>query len=490
MNNKIFAALAFLALPLLPGPAAAREPAVAGKFYPSDPEELARRVDGWLSVPKDARRPAGRVLAVIAPHAGYEFSGRVAGMSYWFLDAGYDTVVVLGTGHYVPVRGAALLASDDYSTPLGKVPTDRTLAAELIKSNPLFKDDPAAHAKEHSIEVQLPFLQRRLRKPFKLLAATLNTDDLATAEAVGRALAAALKGRKALIVISSDFSHYPPKAAAAESDGAMKLAIESLDPALVWTAAHYMLAKNIPGLVTCACGEAAIEAGMTAAKLLGAKSFAPLALSDSSAENSEAGPESVVGYMSGVFTDAGKPADLALSSAERQALLKEARRTLERVFAGEPQPAGLDPDPRLDLPGSVFVTLTEDGKLRGCVGTVEPAMTLMDAVRFAAFSAAFRDRRFGPLGRDELGKVRIEVSVLSPLTPVKAGDIKPGKEGVVVARDGHSGLFLPQVWEELPGKDAFMGELCSQKAGLPRDCWKQKGTELYSFTVDAFRETK
>ncbi len=490
MNNKALAVLVFLALPLLSGPGSAREPAVAGKFYPSNPKELARRVDAWLSVPKDAGRPAGKVLAVISPHAGYDFSGRVAGMSYWFLDAGYDTVVILGTGHYAPVRGAALLASDDYSTPLGKVPTDRALAMELIKSSPLFKDDPAAHEKEHSIEVQLPFLQRRLKKPFKLLAATLNTGNLATAEAVGRALAAALKGRKALIVMSSDFSHYPRKAVAAESDGAMKLAIESMAPALVWTTAHYILAKNIQNLVTCACGEAAIEAGMTAAKLLGAKSFTPLALSDSSSESGEAGPESVVGYMSGVFTDAGKPADLVLSGAERQALLKEARRTLERVFAGEPQPAGLDPDPRLDLPGSVFVTLKEDGKLRGCVGTVEPDMTLVDAVRFAAFSAAFRDRRFGPLGKEELGGVSIEVSVLSPLTPVKARDIKPGKEGVVVAGNGHSGLFLPQVWKELPGKDAFMGELCSQKAGLPRDCWKQKGTELYSFTVDAFREKK
>ncbi len=470
--------------------AGAREPAVAGQFYPADKAALAAFVDAALAAKSTAKLP-GAVVAVLAPHAGYEFSGRMAGLAYAEIADSYDTVVILGTAHTEAVKGAALLAADSYETPLGKVPTDRKLAAALLKASPLFEDRPSAHAREHSVEVQLPFLQRRLKKPFKLLAAVLNTGDLADLKKIGAALASALKGKKALLVISTDFSHYPPHSTAAAADGAMLLAVETLDPALLWSASKMILQKQEPGLETCACGEAALEAGMEAARLLGAGSFVPLKLSDSYAENpaaSEAGR--VVGYLSGVFVKGGRPEELKLSAVQKTALLAEARRTLSDAFAKRPADPSLSGDPRLNLPGAVFVTLTEGGELRGCVGTVEPAMTLLDAVRYGAFSAAFRDGRFPPLKPGELDKVRIEVSVLSPLKPVKPDAVKPGKMGIVAVNGEKSGLFLPQVWEQLPGKDAFLGELCSQKAGLPRGCWKDGKTKLYSFTVDAFSEEK
>lgn len=481
----LFAAL------LLAQPAAfARAPAVAGQFYPSDKAELASFVDAALSA-KSAAKARGAVVAVLAPHAGYEFSGRIAGLAYKDIADSYDTVVILGTAHTEAVKGAALLAADFYETPLGKVLPDKELAAALLKASPLFEDRPSAHAREHSVEVQLPFLQRRLKKPFKLLAAVLNTSDLGALKEIGAALAAALKGKKALLVISTDFSHYPPHRTAAAADGAMLLAAGSLDPALVWATSKILMEKREPGLETCACGEAALEAGMEAARLLGAASFVPLKISDSYAEApaaSEAGR--VVGYISGVFVKGGHPGELELSAGQKAALLAEARRTLADAFGGRQADAALSGDPGLNLPGAVFVTLTEGGALRGCVGTVEPVMTLLDAARYGAFSAAFRDGRFQPLKSEELAKVRIEVSALSALKPVKAGGIKPGKMGVVVERGGKSGLFLPQVWEQLPGKEEFLGELCAQKAGLPRDCWKDPATKLYSFTVDAFSEEK
>ena len=126
--------------------------------------------------------------------------------------------------------------------------------------------------------------------------------------------------------------------------------------------------------------------------------------------------------------------------------------------------------------------------MRGCVGTVAPSMTLMDAVRYGAFGAAFRDGRFQRLKREELAEIKIEVSALSPLKPSNAGDLMPGVHGVVVVKNDRSGLFLPQVWEQIPAKENFIGELCEQKAGLPRDCWKDAGTRLYSFTVDSIKE--
>lgn len=470
--------------------ATARQAIVAGQFYPADKAALAAFVDAALAA-GGAKKPEGGVVAVLAPHAGYDYSGKMAGLAYKFVGDGYDTVVILATGHTEAVKGAALLAGDDYETPLGKVPTDRKLAAALLKASPLFEDRPSAHAREHAVEVQLPFLQRKLKKPFKLLAATLNTGNLDDLKKIGAALASALKGKKALLVISTDFSHYPPKGTAAASDGALELAIESMDPALVWTASRILGGKNLPGLETCACGEAALEAGLEAARGLGAASFAPLKISDSYSENPGlAGPSRVVGYISGVFVKAGKPAVLGLSKAQKEVLLKEARLTLADSFAGKQPPSGLEVDPRLNLPGAVFVTLTEGGDLRGCVGTTEPAMTLMDAARYGAFSAAFHDGRFQPLKPEELGKIKIEVSVLSPMKPVKAAEIKEGVQGVVAVNEGRSGLFLPQVWEQIPAKEDFLGELCSQKAGLPRDCWKDGKTRLYSFTVDAFKESE
>jgi AmmeMemoRadiSam system protein B/AmmeMemoRadiSam system protein A len=467
--------------------AAGREPSVAGTFYPAGRAELASVVDAYLVPPKGAKSP-GKVVAVLAPHAGYEYSGRLAGMAYWHIEPSYDTVVILATGHTEGVKGAALLASDAYKTPLGRVEPDRELAAALVKASPLFEDRPSAHLREHAVEVQLPFLQRKLTKPFKLLGATLNTGDPEAARAVGAALAAALKGKKALIVISADFSHYPSSSAAAASDGAMCLAMESMDAGLVWTTARFIEQKKIPGLDTCACGGAAIAAGMEAARRLGAGSFRALKVSESYAENPVGGPGRVVGYISGLFLKGGKPRELGLSGPQRAALLKEARLTLERHFDGAAQPSGLDGEARLNLPGAVFVTLTKAGNLRGCVGTVTPSMTVMDAVRYGAYSAALRDNRFRPVEKAELAGLRIEVSVLSPLAPVKPEEIKPRVHGVVVVKDGKSGLFLPQVWEQIPGKEEFMGELCEQKAGLPRGCWKDAAVKLYSFTVDSFEE--
>lgn len=468
--------------------AGAREAAVAGRFYPAATAELAAAVDSYLAAGQ-AARPGGEIAAVLAPHAGYEYSGRLAGLAYKFIADRYDTVVILATGHTQGVRGAALLAADAYVTPLGRVEPDRALAAALVKASPLFEDRPSAHAAEHAVEVQLPFLQRRLKRPFKLLAATLNAAGPAERAEIGAALAGALKGKKALLVISADLSHYPSRADAAASDGALRLALEAMDPALFRAAAQFIARKKIPGLDTCACGEAAIEAGLTAARLLGARSFQTLALSDSYAENPAGDPGRVVGYLSGLFLKAGKPASLALTGAQKAALLRAARLALERHFAGESRPSGLDPDPRLNLPGAAFVTLLKDRALRGCVGTVEPALTLADAVRYGALGAAFEDARFKPLRKEELAGVRLEISVLSPLKPVQSDSIKPGV-GVFLESSGRSGLFLPQVWEQIPAKEDFMGELCAQKAGLPRDCWQQAGTALYSFTVDSFEEDR
>ena len=470
----------------------ARESAFAGKFYPADKEELSRFVDSALAeavIP----RLTGRVRAIIAPHAGYPFSGVMAAYAYKVIDTEYDLVVILGAGHTMTVKGAALLAEGYYETPLGKVLVDEKLAAELIRASPLFENRPKAHLNEHSIEVQLPFLQRRLKRPFKILPAVLNNagpDELAE---IGRILGRKLKGKKALIVVSTDFSHYPKHEDAVAADKTLSLAIAAMDPGYFWLANRILLSKDVPGLETCACGEAAVAAAIAAVNELGPARFVELKYADSYDRAPElAGPEKVVGYIAGVFVGVLKavPDKIALSSGQKKELLGEARAEIEnRLLGRKSEKDLLSKDYAFNLPGAVFVTLTENGTLRGCVGTIEPRMGLLDAVRYGANAAAFADTRFRPLEKPELEKIKVEISVLSPLK--KAADAKeiiPGKQGVVVVKDGHSGLFLPQVWEQISGKNDFLSELCAQKAGLERDCWRDKKTEFYVFTVDSFKE--
>ncbi|MFA6435305.1 MAG: AmmeMemoRadiSam system protein B [Elusimicrobiales bacterium] len=489
---------------------AAREPAFAGKFYPADKQELARFVDSVLAAAGPSALqsfyPPAAVRAIVVPHAGYPFSGLVAAFAYKMIDTGYDLVVILGTGHTMRVRGAALLAKGYYETPLGRVPVDEKFSAGLIKASPLFEDLPEAHAGEHSIEVQLPFLQRRLKKPFKLAAAVLNTDDPALLAEIGRILGGKLKGRKALLIVSTDFSHYPSHADAKRADETLALAIKTMTPEFFRLTSRLLLGKGIPELGTCACGEAALTAAMTAVNTLGPAQFLELKYADSYDEYpAQSSPDRVVGYLAGAFVPAASapPAKILLALEQQKELLKAARAEIKAKLLGtRADRERLSADYAFNLPGAVFVTLTEDGALRGCVGTVEPRTTLLDAVRYAALSAAFEDRRFKPVEKGELEKLKIEISVLSPLKKITgAGDITPHKHGVVVVRETgktagassareerRSGLFLPQVWEQIPGKEDFLDELCSQKAGLERNCWRDAGTGMYTFTVDSFKE--
>jgi hypothetical protein len=486
---RVWSAAALLLAARAPLSAAGRVAAVAGGFYPADRAELARTVDAALaaaSAPSGLKAP---VIAVLVPHAGYDFSASVAAQGYKAVADAYDTVVVLGTAHHVAVAGAALDSEDPFETPLGPVPLDLKLIKLLLK-NPLFKDMPEAHAAEHSVEVQLPFLQRRLKPGFRLVPIVMNVENEDVARRVGLAVALALKGRKALLVLSSDLSHYPPAETARKVDAATLLALESMDPDRFWQAERLMLARGEKNLVCAYCGESAVLAGLVAARALGADR-ATLLRYATSASTPHGDPKRVVGYAAMAFTRAVKPAVAAppLTREQRTALLSRARRVVTEALDGKKPGLELSDDPALDQPAAVFVTLTKGGALRGCVGTTQPQLPLFDAVADSALSAAFSDRRFTPVAKEELAGLRFEISILSASRRVAgAEEVTAVRDGVVVEQGGRTGLFLPQVWEQIPRKEDFLAELCSEKAGLPRDCWRDPATAIRVFTVEAFAE--
>lgn len=464
-----------------------RAPAVAGQFYPANKGALAERVDRLFL---NARRHTidGKLVALLVPHAGYEYSGTVAAEAYKSMSPGWKTFVLIGPSHHEPIRGAAIYARGSFVTPLGKIPVDEVLAAELLKNASLFEDSRGIHAPEHSLETQLPFLQR-VFSDFKIVPILMNTNDPEVATKIGEAVANAATGKNALIVISSDLSHYPPKDTARKIDLTFLRALQRLDPFYLSSTYQWLMTRGEPGLETAACGFSALMAGLSAAKTLGANKATLWRYANSGELTNET--EHSVGYSAVAFTRSDNPpADPTLNETSREFLLSAARASLSEALEKKPFAfAPLAADPAFNVPTAVFVTLWKNGKLRGCVGSTEPRLGRQDAVRHYARAAAFQDPRFKPLDKNEFGQTRIEISILTPPTPAPNADaVVPGMDGVTVEKEGKAGLFLPDVWIQLPKKEDFLSELCSQKAGLPPDCWKNPAVKLSVFRTQTFKE--
>jgi AmmeMemoRadiSam system protein B/AmmeMemoRadiSam system protein A len=466
-----------------------RKAAVAGQFYEADPDKLRKEVSSYLGVVKPAK---GQVLGVLAPHAGYAYSGATAGAAFSFLkDMDFDTVVIIGTGHTETVKGAAIMTEGVFETPLGRVEIDAVLARILLASSKLFEDRPSAHAREHSIEVELPFLQT-LGKPFKLVPVVANTDDVKTLEEIGRLIGKTLKGRKAVICVSSDLSHYPPGPVAEMSDlsllEAFATAVRNRDMGYFGLANALLSEKSSACMDTAACGFSAMVIGAAACLEAGANDFQLLKYTHSGMISGQAG--GVVGYGAGLFTAGGRPEPRILGEKVKAGLLALARASIDsRLKKIKVAPPPLSACPEFNQPAAVFVTLTKKGALRGCIGTMTPGQLLSDAVAHFAAASAFEDSRFPQLSRAEMAEVRIEISVLSPLRRVDSWkDVEEGRHGVYVQKGRLGGTYLPQVWEHFDSKEKFLSSLCLEKAGLPPDAWNEKSTALYVYTVDSFEE--
>ena len=350
----------------------------------------------------------------MVPHAGYEYSGALAAEGFKTLTGNYSTFVLVGTAHHVGLKGAALIAHGSYRTPLGSVPIDEELAAQLLRESSAFEDRSDAQADEHSIEVELPFLQRRFHD-FKIVPIVMNNEDPAAMRPVGEAIARAIRGKNIFLIISSDLSHYPPRDIARKADMTFLAALKRLDPDYLALTAEMLVGRREKGLVTAACGLAAIEAGVTAATALGADRAMFLNYANTGDIVPEAESRSV-GYGAVALVNSGTPLrkTFALDESSRTRLLQAARDSIAQGLNGKRYVSGTAREnSELNLPAAVFVTLTEQGHLRGCIGTTVPQGGLLESVRYFARQAAFEDPRFKPLEKNELPQTHIEISILS-----------------------------------------------------------------------------
>lgn len=489
-----------------------RPPTVAGSFYPAEPAELARVLRESLAAGRDPATPASGAppVALIVPHAGYVYSGATAGRAFAALaSARVDRIILLGPSHRVGFGGGALPAEGitAFATPLGDVPLD-TAAIARLRPGDQFAGPAHAHDREHSIEVQLPFIQKTLGAvPIVPIIVGAATD-----ERLARAMAhrlADLAGVGTVVVVSSDFTHhgrgygYAPfpadrvlpdrliaiataqagRAATVDFRG-FRAAIATADDTVCGVRPIDVLLE----LLAHACdAEGRITGVTTSAEVSGAT-------------------DQVVTYAGIAFTgtwrawrdDPPPPPLAALSGDEQRAVAALARATIETHLGHGAQLARwfaqFTPSGNLLARAGVFVTVNNcgakavaEGRLRGCIGVIEAREPLVDAVISGAVSAA-HDPRFRPLGADELGAVAVEVSVLSPLRRV-AGfeEIVIGSHGVLLHKDGRSAVFLPQVGTETGwDRDTFLTQL-ARKAGLAGDAWRH-GASFEVFTAQVIHE--
>ncbi len=271
-----------------------RRAAVAGSWYPDAPESLSREIDRYCAqVPGRVR---GEVLGLIAPHAGLVYSGPVAAHAYCQLEGrAFDVAVLVGPSHYMGFEGVALFPRGVFETPCGPMAVNEEIAALLQAEGAPVCDYPAAHQREHSLEMQLPFLQRFLPST-PIVPLIMGFQSPATIHGLAAALATCLKGRRAVLIASSDLSHYQDARTAKKLDAVVLTAIQTLDPdglesALAHTPDH-------------ACGGGPIASVMRAAIALGARHGRVLRYADSGDVSGD--KSAVVGYVAaalGIFTD-------------------------------------------------------------------------------------------------------------------------------------------------------------------------------------------
>jgi AmmeMemoRadiSam system protein B/AmmeMemoRadiSam system protein A len=449
-----------------------RPPAVAGQFYPQNPEMLERIIRTLF---KDASGPEidRKIRGLISPHAGYIYSGIVAASGYKQIDPSLKTVILIGPSHRFPLDKASIPSVTAYRTPLGDVRLAQ-LAFKLRELS-VFESIPEAHIREHSLEVQIPFLQVML-KDFEIVPILINEGD-------PRALAETLVpyiDDNTLIVASTDLSHYYPYETAVSKDQFCIDAITNVD---------------FTKMPRCeACGKHAVMTLMHIAQI---KNWDARLIDYKNSGDTGGNKDNVVGYASIAFIDKkeeSKKMKESLSIKDKKALLRFARSTIEARLMQSVTVERPQASPILEQNRGCFVTLHKRGQLRGCIGTIEPVSPLIECVEKNAQNAAFQDPRFPPLSSEELSELDIEISVLSvPKRLVfKDGDdlkkqLQPNVHGVILYRGLHRSTFLPQVWEQLPDKEEFLGHLCL-KGGMPANAWKDPSTSVEVYQAEVFGE--
>ncbi len=475
-----------------------RQPVVAGSFYPSGYDQLRSELAGYFAS-YEKPMPGVTVRAIIVPHAGYVYSGHTAAAGFAAVpaDAEYDNIFLIGVSHRFAFEGAAVFTSGNMVTPLGTLPVNRELGEKLKSSNKWFIEKDEAHGPEHSLEVELPFIQYHFKKRPTIVPILIGTRSTSVLKAIALGLQPWFNDRN-LFVISSDFSHYPSYEDAQRVDKLSGDAIVKGDPAAFLKTIKSIESSGTEKLATAMCGwPAALVLLYLAEKSEG------VVIRNVGYTNSGDSPRGdkgeVVGYNAIVMES--KPAErstkaateaFTLTEGERATLLAIAREAISAHLKGGKPEAITAPKltPRLREPLGAFVTLTKGGDLRGCIGRFTSSDPLWEVIGHMAIEAAFGDPRFPVVTKAEYPSIKIEISVLGPMKKINSiSEIIIGRHGIYLKQGFRSGTLLPQVAEERGWSvEQFLGYCARDKAGIGWDGWKDKATEIFVYEAYVFGE--
>ncbi len=493
-----------------------RKPAFAGQFYPDDPEELR----DWIGRRLARTKPSveGEVKAIVSPHAGYVFSGSLAAKAFKALEGmDLEAVILLGPVHRDGISFASVLTDGSYSTPLGEVPIHSELALRIAEREDDIRASVRGHTvdgvhDEHSLEVQIPFLQM-VQPDVPIVPIVFGNHSCEFARRLSSAIYRAIRDTRTVLVASTDLSHYFSYRDAKHLDRVFLREIERFSVE--------NLAEALEARKTMACGAGPVLTSMITAEKMGANEGKVIKWA-TSADSPYRDYTRVVGYVAAAFskvekpdaqlpedkkgeeketvsgagaasTDTpGKPAASSTSNRlnfdsitdeQKLALLRTTRLVVRNAVLGEQPPHLRDEDPVFHLHCGCFVTLKKEGQLRGCIGFVDVNQPLATLLKEAGKAAALRDPRFQPVSRAELNDLDIEVSLLSQPEPIEAEDVVPGRHGLMLTSGGSRGLLLPQVAAERGwDRETYLENICL-KAGLNRNCWQAETTKLQAFTA-------
>lgn len=460
-----------------------KEPNVSGQFYPQDKDTLSQKIDSLINqaAPQEVK---GDIFCLISPHAGYDFSGQTAAFGYKLIKGHpYKTVVIIGPSHYYGFRGISVYPQGEFSTPLGNLEIDSEFAQKIIGFKQNIAFDPKAFAKEHSVEVQLPFLQKAF-KDFRIVPVVIGQCDFKDLNNLADSLVKAIGRRKdILLVASTDLMHSYDYDQTEMVDRLTLSHLEKMSPEDIYE-------KLTDGTIQM-CGGPAVVAAMITAKKLGHDKLKILDYTNSAlVSGKKLKGLWTVGYASAVIDQEKKGEEIMLNTNQKNRLLEIARKSILEYVTDNKRLDLNEDDPQLRAVGSAFVTLHKQGKLRGCIGNIVGQKPLFETVRDMAIEAAAADPRFPALLKEELKDIEIEISVLSPLKKIASIDeFQLGIHGVLIRKGWNQGVFLPQVATETGwSKEEFLSFLCEHKAGLPADCWKDPETEIFIFSALVFSE--
>ncbi len=461
-----------------------KKPNVSGQFYDADGQRLSRGLDDMFR--EASVEPLTEpVEIIIAPHAGYVYSGATAAHSFKAVkNQKISTVVILAPSHFYGLSGISVWEQGGFETPLGVAEVDAEFTRALLESDDAVSFDRKAFDKEHSLEVEIPFVQRTFPDA-KIVPVVMGQPHPDKLVKFAKALDGLMGEREdVLVVVSTDFSHYHEDKIARKLDQATIEAVRSLDAQKVYEGCRTREMEM--------CGCIPVVTSMLLAQLRGATQVDLLKYANSGDVSGDR--DRVVGYGALIFRQKSASAaasDQALSDPQKRRLLAIARQAID-LYVSEGKTVDVqESDTRLLEEEGAFVSIYRHGRLRGCIGNILGNGPLCLTVRDVAISSAVRDHRFKPLQKDELDDIDLEVSVLSKPRRIKdINEIEMGKHGVIISQGRNSGVFLPQVATSTGwSRDEFLSELCSQKAGLPRDCWKDPDrVNIEIFSADVFAD--